>query len=84
VGDEREAVGGTPLVDAYLRLLRSARRGSLESAGGTESVDLSAGAIEDRVGEVDGELHRIVAEYIDDRPELHEIAGRIGRVGGDA
>ena len=66
----------------YRSLLSGPADSSLEST--SDGPDLSDPAIAERAGAARVELHRIVREYLGDRPDLHEIADRIAAQGGDA
>src|SRR5262249_31876059 len=77
-----------PPVDAahYKRMLVGVGAlGAGESVGGFESLelagpvtpDLSGGAIDERVEATRAELHRIVKDYLGDRPELYDMADEI-------
>jgi V8-like Glu-specific endopeptidase len=81
------------LMSHYKRLLAGKAAIADEARGGLESTtidvdankslepDLSDSAIKDRVESTRRELHRIVKEYLCDRPELHEIADEIAEQG---
>jgi len=74
--------------ERYKRILARGAGGGLESAGfestGATGPDLSEGGIYDRVSSTEAELRRIVKDYLGDRPELYEVAGRIVSSGSDA
>src|SRR5262245_31249924 len=72
----------------YKRILARGAGDGLESAGfestGAAGPDLSEGGINDRISSTKAELRRIVKDYLGDRPELYEVAGRIVSSGSDA
>ena len=87
LGNEQPA-----LTRHYKRLLAGAD--ALGGAGALESLapettagpglDLSEGAVDERMGGTRAELHRIVKEFLGDKPELQDIADKIARDGKTA
>jgi V8-like Glu-specific endopeptidase len=90
--NEAPGNGRPALTSHYKRLLAGA--GALGGAGGLESfspestagpsVDLSASAVDERMGGTRDELHRIVKEFLGDKPELYEVADKIATDGRTA
>jgi IstB-like ATP binding protein len=79
--------GQPALTRHYKRLLAGADAlggaGALERTAGP-GPDLSEGAVDERMGATRAELHRIVKEFLGDKPELHEIADKIASDGKTA
>jgi V8-like Glu-specific endopeptidase len=55
----------------------------LEAAGGGH-LDLSSSGIKERLETAGAQLHRLVSDHLNDRPELHEIADKIIKDGRPA
>lgn len=72
------------LLEHYKSRLMRPRGAALESGGLDAAVDFSDAAIRERVSGSEEELHRIIRDYLDDRSELHELAGRMLRSGDTA
>ena len=73
----------------YKRLLKrrelSGDAVGLERLDGTDGEpDLSQPAIKDRTETTAADLHRIVKDFLDDKPELHELADLIAKEGHDS
>lgn len=76
----------------FKKLLKKGEGGGSNNLDGLETVnsetmaepDLSEPTIKDRLEFTGGELHRIIKDFLGDKPELYEIADKIVSDGGEA